>query len=126
MKTIPIDIKVYLVRSQDGKWFRAKGLHGYGESWVDDIIKARIYTKIGSARSIVTWWTRTYPKYGIPDIIEVSSMTGVVLDETSRVKNAVSRIKKEKIEQELRNTERRLKYAEEKYHETLNELKKLQ
>ena len=42
-------MKLYAVRSKDGKYFRAKGYGGYGESWVDDIKNARLYKKLSQA-----------------------------------------------------------------------------
>jgi len=125
MKEIPIDISVYVVRNQEGKWFRSKGLNGAGDSWVDDFKKARIYTKIGPARSCVTWWTNRYPKYGIPDIIELRSTTGVVLDEKNRVNKALHKIQKDKDDYEKRRKERDVKYLQEKLENTQKELKKL-
>jgi len=125
METTPVDITVYLVRSQDGKWFRAKGMNGYGDSWVDDVKKARVYTKIGPARSCVTYWTRTYPKFGIPDIVELHSTTGVILNEKERVEKSIDKIKKEKIASELRNKQWRLEQAQRDLADAQNRLKQL-
>lgn len=72
---------LYAVRSQDGKWFRAKGYGGYGESWVDDLTSAKLYTKIGPARSRVTYWAREWPDYGIPEIVELHVTKAVVSEE---------------------------------------------
>jgi len=125
MKIIDLNIKIYLVRSQDGKWFRAKGMSGYGDSWVNDPVKARIYTKIGPARACVTWWTNQYPDYGIPDIVEITSDTGVILDETERVTNAVNKIKTDKIKYKIDQHQRHLESAERKLKEAREEIKKL-
>ena len=48
---IQVDLTMYAIQSQDGKWFRAKGYGGAGNSWVDDIKNARIYGKPGPARA---------------------------------------------------------------------------
>jgi hypothetical protein len=50
-------MKLYLVQNHEGKYFRAKGYGGRGLSWVDLPEHARIYTKIGPATSIITWWS---------------------------------------------------------------------
>lgn len=64
-------LTMYAVRNQEGKFFRAKGYGGYGNTWVDDLKKAKIYPRIGQARSRVTFFANTYPQYGIPDLVEL-------------------------------------------------------
>lgn len=125
METIPVDITVYLVRSQDGKWFRAKGMNGYGDSWVEDVKKARVYTKIGPARSCVTYWTRTYPKFGVPDIIELHSTAGTILNEIARVKKSVDKINKEKIASKIRQKQWEVERAQRDLADAQDRLKRL-
>ena len=62
-------MKLYAVRNQEGKYFRAKGYGGYGNSWVKELEKAKLYSKLAQARSRVTWWYNAYPDYGICDIV---------------------------------------------------------
>lgn len=125
MKNLNVELSFYLVRSQDGKWFRAKGMRGYGDSWVDDPQKARVYSKIGPARACVTWWTNQYPKYGIPDIVEVTTTNGVILDENERVTKAVQKIKTDKKQREINSRQYRFNRAQEKLREAQNELNEL-
>lgn len=109
MEVVKVDnFKIYAVRNQEGKFFRAKGYGGYGETWVDDINKAKTYTKIGQARSRVTWFSNNYPKYGNPDIIEFSVTSGVVLDEGARVEKAKLAKQKKENEYRLRNLKRNI------------------
>ena len=123
METIPVNITVYLVRSQDGKWFRAKGLYGTGDSWVEDVKMARVYTKIGSARSCVTWWSREFPSYGVPDIVELHSTSGVILNEKERVNKAVKKIEEEKMASEIRNQLHQFELAQQRLNEAEHRLK---
>jgi len=125
MEEIPLNISVYLVRNKKGKWFRAKGMKGDGDSWVKEPEKARIYTKIGSARSCVTWWTKRFPEYGIPDIVEIKATTGVILDETSRVKKSIDRIKRQEEEYDRRRKENDVEYLKKTLKETQEKLNKL-
>ena len=46
-----MNLELYVVRNKEGKYFRTKGYSGYGDTWVDDIQKAKVYPKIGQARS---------------------------------------------------------------------------
>jgi len=84
----------YIVKSKDGKYFRSKGFSGYGESWVTDIQSAKVYQKIGPARTQVTFWASEYPKFGIPDIIELTVTETKVLDEGERVLKAILKKKR--------------------------------
>ena len=38
-------IKLYAVRNKKGFWFRAKGYGGHGNSWVESLNDAKLYTK---------------------------------------------------------------------------------
>ena len=82
---------LYAVRNRDGQYFRAKGYGGSGDTWVDSLQKARIYPKIGPARSQVTFFANNYPKFGIPELVELRVTDVVVLDETARVKKSMDR-----------------------------------
>lgn len=80
------NVKVYAVQNREGKFFRRKGYGGGGDSWTDDIGKVRIYTKSGPARSIVTFYAKNYPEYGVPSIVEMNCGSNVtVIDETERL-----------------------------------------
>ena len=90
------ELTFYIVKSKDGKYFRAKGYSGYGQSWVDDIQSAKVYQKVGPARTQVTFWASEWPDYGVPDIIELTVTGSKVLDEGDRVKKALVKKKKAK------------------------------
>ncbi len=91
------DLKFYLVRNSEGKYFRAKGQGGYGQTWTE-LQKARVYTKLGSARSVVTFFAnenlRYENKYPVPIIVEISVGKVQEINETERINKAVE--KKEK------------------------------
>lgn len=114
-------IEVFLIRNQEGKFFRAVGYSGYGPSWVDDISDAKVYLKSGPARSRCTWWARNYPDYGIPDIVRftIRYEEGEVLNEKDRVNKSIKRIENEKNQQE----QRRLQHEIEKKQAELDKLK---
>ena len=101
-----IKLNFYIIQNKEGKYFRAKGFGGYGNTWVEDVKNARVYQKIGQARSRVSFFANTYPEYGVPDILELT-VTGVtVLDETSRVEKAA----KAKAKKELKRVERAIEH----------------
>ena len=107
-----IQLELYVVRNQEGKFFRSKGYGGYGDTWVDDIQKAKIYPKISQARSRVTWFYNNYPKYGIPSIIKLGVCEMEVLDETERVEKAHQRKLTEKDRSRIRQAKWELDRAE--------------
>jgi hypothetical protein len=106
------DLELYVVRNQGGKYFRSKGYGGYGSNWVDELQKARIYAKIGPARSQVSFWATNYPKYGTPVIVVLTVAATKVLQEDDRVKKAAIKRQKEKISNELYWANQKLKEAE--------------
>lgn len=79
------DVLFYAVRSQDNQYFRRKGFGAYGESWTDDLKAARIYTQIGHARAIVTWFAKNHPSYGIARLVVFRATEIEVVEETKRV-----------------------------------------
>ena len=115
-------LEFYAVRNQEGKWFRAKGYGGYGDTWVSDIKKARTYNKLGSARAQVSYFANNYPKYGIPELVVFKCDHMEVLDETERVEK--QRQKKELAEKnrELRNKKYFLEKATREFEEAKKKL----
>lgn len=110
---ISVDLMLYAVRNQEGKFFRSKGYGGYGQTWVDDIKSAKIYTKLGQARSRVTWFSNNYPEFGIPDVIELHVTNGTILNEQGRVVKAMAKKKREEINREIGNAQRKINEAQE-------------
>ncbi len=120
-----MNLKLYIVVNQEGKYFRAKGMNGHGDSWIDDIQRARIYTKLGPARSVVSFFASKYPTFGIPNIHELNIASTTVLDETKRVEKIVkNKIKAEEKYAKLR-LEHELRYAEQVAEKALENLKNL-
>ncbi len=103
---VNLNLTIYMVRSRDGKWFRSVGYGGGGKSWVSDPADAKMYAKPGPAKSRVTWWAKNYPQYGVPDIVEITAMSGKVIDETARVAKAVAAEERKKV----RDHQARAKY----------------
>jgi hypothetical protein len=98
-----MNLKLYVVQNKIGNYFRAKGYGGYGETWVSDIQKARIYNRIGPARATITWFANTYPNYGIPNLCEIVVQSiNILTDEVPRVKKAMIKKKKEEYEHKMK------------------------
>jgi hypothetical protein len=88
-------LTLYAVQNQDGKWLRSKGYGGAGKTWVDDLASAKIYAKLGQARSRVTYFVKNHPTYGIPNIIALDVFsTRVLIDDVPRAKRAADKAKK--------------------------------
>jgi len=112
---------LYAIQNNEGKWFRAKGLKGYGKSWVDDLVNARIYPKKGSARAQVTYFSSHYPEYGIPKLIELPVYNLIeLIEEEERVKKALGKksVKEAEYQQIL------IKYRKEQALKDLENAKK--
>lgn len=64
-------MNLYVVRSKStGEFFRSVGRNSSGSSWVKDLKDAKFYTKIGQAKGRVTYFYKSDPSYGCPDILE--------------------------------------------------------
>lgn len=80
---------IYALRNQEGKWFRTKGAHGYGKSWVDDINDAKLYMKLGQVRGRRTFFATNYDeKFGVPDIIKLTVSSMEVLNDDAAFRKA--------------------------------------
>lgn len=119
------ELVLYVVRNSKGQYFRAKGFSGSGESWVDDINKAKIYGKIGGARGTVTYFAQN-PKFPVPEIVKLTVTGMEVIDEKARVQKVLDKKAREEQEQEKRRAERQLKAAQEKLALAQAELNRLQ
>lgn len=94
-------MKLYVVKSRDGKYYHSSG----GAHWVESIERAKIFPRIGGARAVVTYWARAWPTYGTPLLVELTVTETSTADESQRVLDA----NKKKDEQSRR---RRLRAAE--------------
>ena len=81
-------MKLYAVKNREGKYYKSRGYGGYGTHWVDSIERAKIYTKIGGARAVITYWATAYPSYGTPLLVELTATETAVSDESERVRAA--------------------------------------
>lgn len=116
----------YVVRSKDGKYLRSKGYGGSGDSWVETLDKAKVWNKIGGANGQVTWWTRNYPEYGIPDVIPLTATIGEALNQDERVAKALKKMALSKAKGELYGIEDMFDKANrenERHHSTYSEKK---
>jgi hypothetical protein len=115
----------YVVRNSDGEFFRAKGYGGYGQTWVKEITKARVYTKIGPARASVSYFANHYPEYPSPTILKMGVGAVEVINEAERVEK--QKIKKQEAEErrKARQAKRNLEYAQKQFQESKERLERL-
>lgn len=95
------NLTFYVIRNKEGKYYRSKGYSGYGQNWVTELNKAKVWTKIGSANATVTWWYSSYPEYGIPDVIPLHTVMGEPLNQDDRVEKALIRKELRKLQNEI-------------------------
>ena len=110
-------LEFYVVRSKDGKYLRSKGYNGYGESWVEELKKAKVYTKRGPAAAQVTWWATNYPDYGVPYLIPIIGTPGEPIPQEKRVLNSIWKKEMKKTKNELAQAERDVQRAQRTLHE---------
>jgi hypothetical protein len=100
-------ITLYAVRNREGRWFRSKGYGGYGDTWVADVEKAKLYTRIGQARGRVSFFASKWPEHGVPEIVVFTATPTGVLNETGRIE----KVTRQKARQEAKRAVR-VKQAE--------------
>lgn len=103
-------MNLYVVRNQEGRYFRAVGYGHSGDTWVDDLAKAKFYAKIGQAKSRITYFAREWSDYGTPVILEFTLDVAAarVMDMTEYAKGTVNRIARRKLEDERQYARQKL------------------
>ena len=109
-----IDLSFYAVMSKDGKWFRSKGYNGGGDSWVDNVNKAKLFTMIGPAKAVVTWWSKHYPSFGTPDLVRIIATSYEVIDQNARVQKKIEDDKIKEINRQIKRTQDQIDYLSNK------------
>lgn len=110
-KFIAAGFGLYVVINREGKFYRSKGMNGYGETWIDDVMKCKVYTRVAQARGVVTFFSNKWPQFGVPVIVKIGVGPVEVLDEKERVAKVVERKKREEAEYERLRRERELEHA---------------
>lgn len=124
---IPVSLKepllLYVIRNSSGQFYRAKGYNSsYKSCWVDDINQAKSYSKIGPARSIVTFFTKNYSGFPQPDLIKLIVREAVIMDETDRVKTTIDKMKRAEAARKIKNAEYNKRLAEERIQKAKKDL----
>ena len=120
------NLQLFVVRNSEGKFFRAKGYHGSGDTWVDGIAKARIYAKLSGARSIVSFFANNYPDFDPPVIVKMSVSETEVLDETERIKKQQEKKRKQQEMREITQREWEFKRAKKELEDAKARYESLQ
>lgn len=120
-------MKLYVVRNKEGKYFRNIGYGGHGKSWRDKLEDAKFYTKIGQAKSRVTFFFREYPQFGCPEILEwdLEVNTAKVLNMEEITTKSIEKIKKKKLEEKIASQQREKKYKEDQIKKLQDDLRRL-
>lgn len=115
----------YVVVNSDGQFFRRKGYGGYGNTWVDTLDTARVYVKIGQARSVVTFFANNYPQYPVPSLVKMTIGAVEILDETLRVAKAQAAQERAAARREERNRQEAVDRAQRALDQAQERLKRL-
>ena len=119
-------LEFFAIRNKEGRYFRRKGYGGYGATWVDGLLKARIYTRIGGARAVVSYFALNHPEYGVPEIVVLTATETAVIDETERVAKSVAKKEEKRMLSIFAARERALKDAEAALCRVKAEIERLQ
>ncbi len=112
-------------------WYLARrldnGSFSCGESWMDDIADARLYRRIGPAKSAVTKWVKDNPGKPIPQILEwkLDIASATLVDVAGETQKRISRAAKQKITREEADRLDRLDYLARREREIMEEKARL-
>lgn len=95
METI---LDLFVVKTESGKYFRAKGYNGSGQTFVDELKKARLYTRLGPARSCVTYF-KNYNKMKL-EIVQLLVTGEQVFDDSVRITKQAKALENKKLKAE--------------------------
>ena len=119
------EIALYAVRNSDGKWFRRKGMNGYGETWTLKFSQARIYNRIGPARGVISFFANNYPNYDSPTLVKLVVGEIVEIDETDRIQKQQEKKKQAEAKRKAEEAAWRLQEAQRRLSEAQAEVSKL-
>jgi hypothetical protein len=84
-----------------------------------------VFTKLGQARSRVSYFAGAFPNYPPPDIVEFTATAGKVLDESGRVEKAL-KARDAREERRLARTRNwRVREAEREYERAKERLERV-
>lgn len=92
---LPI-FEFYILRNKKGEFYRSKGRDGYGLNWVTEPKKARVFTKPGPAKAVLTWWNNHTKLEGEVELVKIAATSFEV------VKVDYKKIKLDKLKKELK------------------------
>lgn len=120
-------MNIYVVRNREGHFLRAKGLQGSNKNWVENLDTARFYTKLGQAKSRVTFFSREYPEYGVPDILvfELNIENAKVMDMTEVTVKSIAAKKVRQLKREKAWKDSQIKSLEQQRSEIEQRLSSL-
>lgn len=113
-------MNIYVVQNKEGKYFRNVGRDGGGKSWRDKLEDAKFYTKLGQAKSRVTFWYKHAPEFGCPRILSfaLNDSNVTVIDMETETKKSITKAEKAVLARQVKY----LEYEREKGWKTKAEL----
>ncbi len=95
-------MKLYVIQNSAGKYFRPRGMGGWGDQWQDSLEKAKFYTKPGPAKTQCTFWYNANPKLGCPHVLEftLEPEKAVKIDMLENAKKSVEKKAKKEAKRE--------------------------
>lgn len=104
-----MELELYAIQREDGKWFRPTGYGGGGSRWRDSMSEAKIYGKVGSARRQIGFWANQGTKCYL---IKFDIAGYEVIDEEERLRKQAERKAAFKASEAERDAKRKLREAE--------------
>jgi hypothetical protein len=118
--------EIYAIKNYQGKWFKRVGRGRWGgRNWQDELKDATVYTKISTARQIITTYANWQPNLPSPSLVKIALGEPEIVDETARVEKAKQRKATQKLRREVKYKEYQRQRAEENLQRAKKKLEEL-
>lgn len=104
------NLTMYAVINSQGQYFKSHNINTIGVvgTWVNDINNARVYTRTGGARTVITYFANNYPNVSLPKLLKLTLSNVEVIDETDRIQKALDKKAKAKLIRDISREKRRI------------------
>jgi hypothetical protein len=108
----PVVATFYAVRNEKGQFYRTYDKNR-SSGWKDELEDAKLWTRIGPAKSKITALSNENPKLPVPELVEFVVREVKVVDQRARV--AVAKEKREREEAERARAHKQQQFVDAQY-----------
>lgn len=106
IETTNNELTFYVVRNKYNQFLKRSWCgRSYDLAWTTKLTEAKVWNRIGSAKTQVTQWANHCPEHGIPELIPLIATLGTPIDQTTRVSKVVKNLQLKKAKRDIQRAE---------------------